>query len=318
MSLEIAREVLQVEAEAILTVRGRLDGRFVRAVDLLEQCRGRIVTTGMGKSGIIARKLAATFASTGSPSLFMHPAEAIHGDLGMLCRGDVVVALSHSGETAEILRVVEYLKRLEIPLVVLSGSPESSLGRAAEVCLDAGIAREACPLGLAPTASTSASLALGDALAVALSVRKGFRVDDFAALHPGGKLGKRFLRIRDLMRTGEAVPEVRLDTRMRDVIFVMSDKRMGVTAVTDAGGVLRGAISDGDLRRLLARCPDLLDREAGSCMTAEPKTVPADELATQALAIMERNRITSLFITDPAGRLEGAIHLHDLWGTELF
>lgn len=318
MSLEIAREVLQVEAEAILTVKDRLDGRFVRAVDLLEQCRGRIVTTGMGKSGIIARKLAATFASTGSPSLFMHPAEAIHGDLGMLCRGDVVVALSHSGETVEILRVVEYLKRLEIPLVVLSGCPESSLGRAAEVCLDAGVAREACPLGLAPTASTSASLALGDALAVTLSVRKGFRVDDFAALHPGGKLGKRFLRIHDLMRTGEAVPAVRLDTRMRDVIFVMSDKRMGITAVTDAEGTLRGAISDGDLRRLLARYPDLLDREAGSCMTPDPKTVPADELATQALAIMERNRITSLFITDPEGRLEGAIHLHDLWGTELF
>lgn len=318
MSLEIARKVLKIEAEAIDAIREKLDERFMQALDTLEKCQGRIVTSGMGKSGIIARKVAATFASTGSPSLFLHPAEAIHGDLGMLVRGDVLVGISYSGETGEILRLVEYIKRLSIPLIVLTGRSDSSLGKSADVLLDIGISEEACHLGLAPTASTTASLALGDALAVALSVRKGFRMEDFATLHPGGKLGRRFLRIRDLMRTGTAVPKVTTTVNMKDVIYVMSDGRMGITAVTDADNHLLGVISDGDLRRMLGKRGNILQLSAGECMTPGPKTIRADELATSALALMERNKITSLFIVDHTDRVEGAIHLHDLWGTELF
>ncbi len=318
MSLDVARQVLRTEAEAIRGLEAKLDARFLRALDTLEQCQGRVVTTGMGKSGIIARKIAATFASTGSPSLFLHPAEAIHGDLGMLAAGDVVVALSNSGETPEILRLLEYIKRLALPLVVLTGNPDSTLGRATDLCLDTGISREACHLGLAPTASTTAALAMGDALAVALSVRKGFKLEDFALLHPGGKIGKRLLRIADLMRTGDAVPKVRLDTPIKDAIYVMSDGRMGITAVVDDAGRLQGVISDGDLRRLLERRGDILSLPAAECMTPHPKTIPADELATSALALMEKNKITSLFIVDGAGRIAGAIHLHDLWETELF
>jgi arabinose-5-phosphate isomerase len=318
MSLDVARQVLRTEAEAIRDLEAKLDDRFLRALDALEHCQGRIVTTGMGKSGIIARKIAATFASTGSPSLFLHPAEAIHGDLGMLTAGDVVLALSNSGETPEILRLLEYIKRLALPLVVLTGNPDSTLGRATGLCLDTGISREACHLGLAPTASTTAALALGDALAVTLSVRKGFKLEDFARLHPGGKIGKRLLRISDLMRTGDAVPAVRLDTPIRDAIYVMSNGRMGITAVVDDAGRLQGVISDGDLRRLLERRGDILNLPAAECMTRHPKTIPADELATSALALMERNKITSLFIVDGAGTIAGAIHLHDLWETELF
>jgi arabinose-5-phosphate isomerase len=318
MSLDVAREVLRTEAEAIRGLEAKLDERFLRALDALEHCQGRIVATGMGKSGIIARKIAATFASTGSPSLFLHPAEAIHGDLGMLAAGDVVVALSNSGETPEILRLLEYIKRLSLPLVVLTGNPDSTLGRATGLCLDTGISREACHLGLAPTASTTAALALGDALAVTLSVRKGFKLEDFALLHPGGKIGKRLLRIADLMRTGDAVPAVRLDTPIKDAIYVMSNGRMGITAVVDDAGRLQGVISDGDLRRLLERRGDILSLPASECMTRHPKTIPADELATSALALMEKNKITSLFIVDGAGVIAGAIHLHDLWETELF
>lgn len=318
MSLDVAREVLRTEAEAIRDLEAKLDERFLQALDALEHCQGRIVTTGMGKSGIIARKIAATFASTGSPSLFLHPAEAIHGDLGMLTAGDVVLALSNSGETPEILRLLEYIKRLALPLVVLTGNPDSTLGRATGLCLDTGISREACHLGLAPTASTTAALALGDALAVTLSVRKGFKLEDFARLHPGGKIGKRLLRIADLMRTGDAIPSVRLDTPIKDAIYVMSNGRMGITAVVDDAGRLQGVISDGDLRRLLERRGDILSLPAAECMTRHPKTIPADELATSALALMERNKITSLFIVDGAGTIAGAIHLHDLWETELF
>jgi arabinose-5-phosphate isomerase len=318
MSLEVARQVLRTEAEAIRELEAKLDERFIHSLDRLEHCRGRIVATGMGKSGIIARKIAATFASTGSPSLFLHPAEAIHGDLGMLARGDVVVAVSNSGETPEILRLLEYIKRLALPLIVLTGNPDSTLGRATKLCLDTGISREACHLGLAPTASTTAALALGDALAVALSVRKGFRLEDFALLHPGGKLGKKLLRISDLMRTGKAIPRVRLDTPMSEAIYVMSAGRMGITAVVDGEGRLQGVISDGDLRRQLERHSDLLTLPAGDCMTGNPKTISAEELATSALAVMEKDKITSLFIVDGSGVVTGAIHLHDLWETELF
>jgi arabinose-5-phosphate isomerase len=317
--MDIARKVLRIEAEAILALLDRLDQRFEQALDVLEACRGRIVTTGMGKSGIIAHKLAATFASTGSPSLFLHPAEAIHGDLGMLAHGDVVVALSNSGETQEIIRLLEFIQRFQIPLIVLTGNPESTLGRSTPLRLDIGLHQEACHLGLAPTASTTASLALGDALAVALSIRKGFRLEDFARLHPGGKIGKRLRRISDLMRSGDAVPQVEAGVNMKDVVYVMSAGRMGITAVVDTGQRLIGAISDGDLRRLLERHgPDLFGLTAGECMTRSPKTVEADVLAAGALAVMEENKITSLFITGSDGVLTGAIHLHDLWETELF
>ena len=319
MTLEVGRQVLYLEAEAIRSLAERLDSRFTTAMDLLGRCQGRIVTTGMGKSGIIARKLAATFASTGSPSLFLHPAEAIHGDLGMLAGGDVVVALSNSGETEEIIRLLEYIRRLAIPLVVLTGHPDSTLGRLADLCLDTGDPREACHLGLAPTASTAAAMALGDALAVGLSHRKGFRLEDFALLHPGGKLGKKLRRIADLMRAGAALPRVRAGASMKEVIYVMSNGRMGIAAVTEDDGKLIGAISDGDLRRLLERHGShVLELTAGECMTPAPKTIAAGELATAALAVMERNKITSLFVTDAEGRLQGAIHLHDLWQTELF
>jgi len=319
MTIEAGRQVLRLEAEAIQSLAERLDDRFLAALDILGRCQGRIVTTGMGKSGIIARKLAATFASTGSPSLFLHPAEAIHGDLGMLAGGDVVVALSNSGETEEIVRLLEYIRRLAIPLLVITGSPDSTLGRLADLCLDTGAPREACHLGLAPTASTAASLALGDALAVGLSHRKGFRQEDFALLHPGGKIGKKLRRIADLMRTGAAVPRVRTGADMKEAIYVMSNGRMGITAVTDDDGRLLGAISDGDLRRLLERYGGgLLELTAGHCMNPGPKTIGAEELATAALARMEQHKITSLFITDAGGILRGAIHLHDLWQTELF
>lgn len=319
MSLDVARKVLRIEAEAILALLDKLDQRFEQALDVLEECRGRIVTTGMGKSGIIAHKLAATFASTGSPSLFLHPAEAIHGDLGMLAHGDVVVALSNSGETSELVRLLEFIQRLQIPLIVLTGKPDSTLGRSTPCCLDIGLHQEACHLGLAPTASTTASLALGDALAMALSIRKGFRMEDFALLHPGGKIGKRLRCIRDLMRTGDAVPQVEAGVSMKDVVYIMSAGRMGITAVVDTGRRLIGAISDGDLRRLLERHgPALLGLTAGDCMSRAPKTIAADALATRALAVMEENKITSLFITDDHGVLAGAIHLHDLWETELF
>ncbi len=318
MSLDIARKVLQLEAEAISRISEQLDQRFVDALEILQNCRGRIVTTGMGKSGIIARKVSATLASTGSPSLFMHPAEAIHGDLGMLTADDVVLAISNSGETQEIVRLLEYIKRLAIPLIVFTGVPESTLGSSARICLDTGNHPEACHLGLAPTTSTTAALALGDALAVALSTRKGFRMEDFAALHPGGKLGKRLLRIRDLMRTGDDVPRVGAADSMKDAIYVMSRGRIGAAAVIESDGSLVGVITDGDLRRLLTRRTDVLELRARDCMTAHPKTIDGNELATSALAMMESNKITSLFIVDDRGQVTGAIHLHDLWGTELF
>ncbi|MBN2430255.1 MAG: KpsF/GutQ family sugar-phosphate isomerase [Acidobacteria bacterium] len=318
MSLDIARQVLQTESKALRRLADNLDHRFVEAVDILESCRGRIVLTGMGKSGIIARKISATLASTGSPSLYLHPAEAIHGDLGMLARGDVVLALSNSGATPEIMRLLEFIKRLSIPLIVLTGHVHSQLGRSADVCLDTGDLPEACPLGLAPTTSTTAALALGDALAIALSIRKGFKLEDFAALHPGGKLGKKLRRIEDLMRTGDALPRVTMGAPMKDVIYVMSAGRMGATAVTDDAGHLVGVITDGDLRRMLSAKAPILDLSAGECMTPRPKTIDARELATSALNKMETNKITSLYIVDDDNVLIGAIHLHDLWETEMF
>jgi arabinose-5-phosphate isomerase len=378
--------VVRIEAEALRALADRIAGpmaeAFQRAVELLFCCAGRVVVTGMGKSGLIARKIAATFSSTGTPALYLHPVEAMHGDLGMVVRGDVVLALSASGETEEILQLLATIKRLRVPLIAMTGdemfrdshpskgtkggaassvidgnesphfsrkerasgapgavvgageenkskaagggarsteavSAMSTVAAAADVALDCSIAQEACTLGLAPTASTTTMLALGDALAVTLSERRGFKEEDFANLHPGGKLGKRLARVESLMHTGEALPRVTRQTKMPDVIYEMSRKKLGVTAVVE-GEMLVGIISDGDLRRLLEkRGKDGMDLTAGEAMTSSPKTITGGEFAATALALMEEKKITSLLVVDAVGKLEGIVHLHDLWTTEL-
>ena len=293
---------------------------FDRAVELIVRCgesNGRVVVTGMGKSGIIAQKIAATLSSTGSPALFLHPAEAVHGDLGVLMPGDVVIALSASGETEEILRLLATLKRKGDGLVSFCCNLQSTLAQASDVALDCSVEREACGLNLAPTASTTAMLALGDALAVAVSLRKGFKAEDFAELHPGGKLGKQLAKVRDLMHIGDDIPVVKPETPMADVIFEMSSKKLGMTTVQE-NGKLRGVISDGDLRRLLEREGGAaLGKSAGEAMNPHPRTIAAGELAARALAILEERKITSLVVTDGTGKVEGVVHLHDLWGVEL-
>ncbi len=317
MSQRLAAQVLEIEAQAILDLRERLGAGFEQAVGVLLGCAGRVVVTGMGKSGLIGQKLSATLASTGTPSLFLHPAEAIHGDLGRIVPGDVVVAISHSGDTEEIVALLPSLKRLAVPLVALTGNAQSTLGQAADVHLDVGVRQEACPLGLAPTASTTAALAMGDALAMALLERRGFTADDFAVLHPGGRLGQKLLRVEDLMHRGDDLPRVLPETPMKDVLFEMTRKRLGVTTVAGQDGRLLGLISDGDLRRQMEKHGyTLLDRRAEECMTARPRTIAPRALATEALALMEAGKITSLVVTDPGGRLLGLIHLHDLWKTE--
>jgi len=317
VSLDLGRRVLNIEALALRELADRLDGRFVAAVDLLERCTGRVIVTGMGKSGIIARKIAATFSSTGTPALFLHPAEALHGDLGAVVVGDVVVALSYSGETEEIVRLLEPIKRLGLRMISMTSAPESTLAASCDVDLDVKIAEEACPLGLAPTTSTTVMLALGDALALALLERRGFRPEDFAQLHPAGKLGDRLRRVSQLMHKDDAIPRVAPETAMPDVIYEMSRKRLGVTAVTDASGKLLGILSDGDLRRLLEQRKDVLQLTAAECMTTSPVTIAANELAATALRILETRRITSLMVIDGSGHLEGVLHLHDLWSTGL-
>ncbi len=315
---EVARQVIEIEAAAVSGLLAQIDGRFDDAVALLQSATGRVVCTGMGKSGIVMKKVAATLSSTGTPALFLHPAEAIHGDLGMLVPGDVVLAASYSGTTEELLRLVETVKRLAIPLVAMTGNEHSPLARHADIHLTAAIDKEACPLNLAPTASTTATLALGDALAMALLEARGFTPEDFARLHPGGKLGKRLLRVDQLMHSGEALPEVHQATPMRDAIYEMSKKGLGITAVVDDDHRLLGCISDGDLRRLLEKDELLLRRSAGDCMRPSPRTIPPSELASAALQQMESHRITSLFVCAGDGRLLGIVHLHDLWGLELF
>jgi arabinose-5-phosphate isomerase len=347
----IGENVVRIEAEALTALADRIAGpmaaAFQKAVELMFCCAGRVVVTGMGKSGLIARKIAATLSSTGTPALYLHPVEALHGDLGMVVRGDVVLALSASGETEEILALLATIKRLQVPLITMTGdgictdsvtatrnqisqpaslkernnpggsSEISTLAAAADVALDCSVAQEACSLGLAPTASTTTMLALGDALAVALSERRGFKEEDFANLHPGGKLGKRLARVESLMHAGDALPCVAPSTRIPDVIYEMSRKKLGVTAVIE-GDRLVGIISDGDLRRLLEkRGKDAMDLTAGEAMTRSPKTIAADQFAASAIAIMEEKRITSLMVVDKAGRLKGIVHLHDLWGTEM-
>jgi arabinose-5-phosphate isomerase len=324
MSDHSPEQLVRIEAEGLLQLASRLEGPmaadFQRAVDLVLQCgqtRGRVVLTGMGKSGIIAQKIAATLSSTGSPALFLHPAEAVHGDLGMVARGDLVIALSASGETEEILRLLATIKRVGDALISFCCNLSSTLAQASDVVLDCSVAKEACGIGLAPTASTTAMLALGDALAIAVSVRKGFRAEDFADLHPGGKLGKKLARVRQLMHTGDDIPRVSLNTPMSQVIYEMSRKGLGVTTVDDSGK-LAGIISDGDLRRLLEReSAKGLEKTAGEAMNQSPKTIRADELAVRALSLMEEKKITSLVVVDEQQRIEGIVHLHDLWETEL-
>jgi arabinose-5-phosphate isomerase len=318
MSRETAKKVLEIESEAIRELIPRLDASFDRAVDALFACTGRVVLTGMGKSGIIAQKISATLASIGTPSLYLHPADAIHGDLGRIVKGDALVAVSHSGDTEEILALVPWLKRLGVELVALTGNPRSPLAQAADVHIDVGVRSEACPLGLAPTASTTAALAMGDAIAMALLERRGFTVDDFAVLHPGGRLGKKLMRVEDLMHTGNDVPRVGPDTKMKEVLFEMTRKRLGLTTVVEADGTLLGVISDGDLRRQMERHGyGLLDRTAEECMTTRPVLVGRRELATAALDLMESRKITALVVVAAEGTVDGVVHLHDLWKTEM-
>jgi arabinose-5-phosphate isomerase len=348
----VGENVVRIEAEALRVLADRIAGpmacEFRRAVELMFSCAGRVVVTGMGKSGLIARKIAATLSSTGTPALYLHPVEALHGDLGMVVRGDVVLALSASGETEEILALLATIKRLRVPLIAMTGDEicgtqvsqkrrdlghprkeaksksrtagggaRSTLAAAADVALDCSIDQEACTLGLAPTASTTTMLALGDALAVTLSEKRGFKEEDFANLHPGGKLGKRLARVESLMHTGDALPRVTPATRMPDVIYEMSRKKLGVTAVVEREKLV-GIISDGDLRRLLEkRGKDVMDLTAGEAMTRDPKTISGAEFAATALALMEERKITSLVVVDGRRRVEGIVHLHDLWGTEM-
>jgi arabinose-5-phosphate isomerase len=323
---------VRIEAEALRELAERIDGPmgqdFECAVECLYSCGGRVVVTGMGKSGIIARKVAATLSSTGTPALYLHPAEAVHGDLGMLVRGDVVLALSSSGETEEILQLLVTIRRIGSKLISITGDrlysqsnkrssiKRSTLAQAADIALDCSIDQEACSLGLAPTASTTAMLALGDALAVALSEKRGFKEEDFAHLHPGGKLGKKLARVSQLMHSGDSVPRVSQTTKMADVIYEMSRKGLGITTVVEKNKLL-GVISDGDLRRLLEKRKDVLNMTAGDCLSANPKTIHADEFAMTALNIMEQKKITSLVVTGADGTVEGIIHLHDLWGTQM-
>jgi arabinose-5-phosphate isomerase len=318
--LSLARKVLKTEAAAVLALAARLDAHFETAVEMLRTCRGRVIVMGMGKSGIICRKIAATLTSTGTASFFLHPAEAVHGDLGAIMSEDVVIALSYSGETEELLRVLETIKRLGTGLIALTGNPKSTLGTAATVTLDCNVSEEACPMNLVPTASTTAMLAMGDALAMTLSAAKGFSADDLAVRHPGGRIGKRLMRVEQLMTTGHDVPRVELSTVMRDVIYEMSRKGLGMTCVTEPNGTLLGIITDGDLRRKMAasaKGENVLDLHASDAMTPNPVTIVRTTMAAEALHILERRKITSIVVVDEARKVEGVVHLHDLWRTDL-
>jgi arabinose-5-phosphate isomerase len=318
MSLDTGRRVLRIEAQAIQDVLARLDGTFEKAVDLLFACKGRVVVSGMGKSGLVARKISATLSSTGTPSFFLHPAEALHGDLGMLARGDSLLAVSYGGETEEIVELLEALKRLEIPLVTLTGKIQSTLAEASDVALDVSVKEEACSLNLAPTASTTVAMAVGDALAIALLERRGFRHHDFAALHPAGRLGKKLLRVEHLMHAGDALPRVAVETLMPDVFHEMSQKGLGMTTVLHPEGRLAGIITDGDLRRLMEKQGGAtLEMNAGTAMTRNPQTIGPHVLASEALNLMEKRKITSIVVVDEAQGVLGVVHLHDLWTLEL-
>jgi arabinose-5-phosphate isomerase len=315
--LTLARKVLQTEAAAVLALVDRLDDRFADAVSLIVRCKGRVIVTGMGKSGIICRKIAATLASTGTPAFFLHPAEAVHGDLGVIQADDVVIAMSYSGETEELTRVLETLKRIGAPLIALTGGRKSTLAGAANVALDCSVSEEACPMNLVPTASTTAALAMGDALAMTVLVEKGFKPEDFANLHPGGKLGKRLMRVEQLMHGGDSLPVVQLHTAMKDVIYEMSRKGLGMTSVVEKDGRLAGIITDGDLRRKMGTTPNIAELSARDVMTPNPIAIPQSTMAVEALAMMEQRKITSIVVIDADRRVEGVVHLHDLWRTEM-
>jgi arabinose-5-phosphate isomerase len=316
--LSLAKKVLQTEAAAILALVDRLDDRFEQAVRILLDCRGRVIVTGMGKSGIICRKVAATLASTGTPAFFLHPAEAVHGDLGVIQGDDVVVALSNSGETDELLRLVETIKRLGARLIAICGNPASKLAQASDVALDCQVTIEACPLNLVPTASTTAALALGDALAMTLLRAKGFKEEDFANLHPGGKIGKRLMRVEQIMHTGDKLPVVSPTTPMHEVVQEISRKGFGMTCVADHGARLVGVITDGDLRRHIGASVNMMERTAADIMTGNPVTVVPGTLAVEVLNVFEQRKITSIVVVGADSRIEGVVHLHDLWRTEVF
>jgi arabinose-5-phosphate isomerase len=319
VSLDTARRVLRTEAAAIEDLGKRLDASFERAVDLLFSCKGRVAVTGIGKSGLVGRKIAATFSSTGTPSFFLHPADAVHGDLGMLTRDDVALALSYGGETEEIIALLPTLGRLCVPIIAMTGQPRSTLAAKSAVVLDSSVKEEACSLNLAPTASTTAALALGDALAIALLDRRGFGSADFAALHPSGRLGKKLMRVEALMHSGDAMPRVARGTKMPDVIYEMSKKGLGMTTVVDEGGRLAGIVTDGDLRRLMqSRGGETIGLTAEQAMTRNPVTIGPRELASEVLSQMERKHITSVVVVDESQKVCGVVHLHDLWTLELY
>ena len=315
--ITFARKVLQTEADAILALIDRLDDRFDQAIRIMADCRGRVIVTGMGKSGIICRKIAATLSSTGTPAHFLSPAEAIHGDLGVIQADDVVVALSNSGETEELVRLLETIKRLGARLITITGNCASTLAQASDVALDCHVSEEACPMNLVPTASTTAALALGDALAMTLLVAKGFREEDFAHLHPGGRLGKRLMRAEQLMHAGDKAPTVTATTPMQEVVNEMTRKGLGMTCVVDNGHLV-GIITDGDLRRHMSASVNLLDRTAGDVMTRNPVTIDRTTLAAEVLNILERRKITSVVVVDRHLQVEGVVQLHDLWRTQMF
>lgn len=318
MSQDTARRVLRIEAQAIQDVLARLDATFDRAVDLFFACKGRVVVAGMGKSGIVGKKISATLSSTGTPSFFLHPAEALHGDLGMIARGDAMLAVSYGGETREIVALLDALKRLEIPLVALTGSSKSTIAQASDVVLDASVNEEACSLNLAPTASTTVAMAIGDALAVSLLERRDFRHDDFAALHPAGSLGKRLLRVDKVMHAGDALPKISPQTPMPKAFHEMSAKKLGMTTIVNADGTLAGILTDGDLRRLMEKHGGAtLSMTAAQCLNPAPQTVKPTILASEALTLMEKRRITSVVVVDDSRRVLGVVHLHDLWGLQL-
>lgn len=319
MSLDSARRVLRIEAEALNELLQRLDGSFEHAVDLLLACKGRVVIIGMGKSGLIGRKIAATFSSTGTPSIFLHPAEAVHGDLGILMRDDIVMAVTYGGETEEIIALLETIKRLGLSMITLTGHPRSTIAAASDVVLDVSVKEEACSLNLAPTASTTVAMAMGDALAISLLERRGFSHGDFAALHPGGRLGKKLLRVENLMHSVENLPSVSVNAKMPDVIYEISKKGLGMTTVVDAEGRLAGILTDGDLRRLMQqRGAATFELVVGDCMNKTPQTLAPGELAGSALRIMEDRHITSVVVVDAETKPVGVVHLHDLWTLELF
>ncbi|MBI5203407.1 MAG: KpsF/GutQ family sugar-phosphate isomerase [Nitrospirae bacterium] len=312
--IDIAKRVLKIEADAILALTDKLNSNFEEAVNTIFKSKGRVVVTGMGKSGLVGKKIAATLASTGTPAFFLHPAEAIHGDIGMVTADDVIIAISNSGETEELVGIIPFLKRFNVSLISMTGNPNSTLSKAADITLDVSVKEEACPLGIVPTASTTATLAMGDAIAVALLMKRGYKEEDFAFFHPGGSLGKKlFIKVKDLMHTGDALPLVSPDKSMTKAVMEISSKRLGVAIVVDSDKKILGVITDGDLRRGIEKWGKaVFDMKAGEVMTKNPKTISEDELAAKALSIMESKSITSLAVPDSDGKAKGIIHLHDI------